>query len=416
MRKSYKLPTLEESMANASKSDKEAFALKQFKDNVKDVLDRDKYDDYELRKWLIARSWDVKKASEMFRDSLKFRKRIGADTILQDYTIPEVIKKYMPGGLVGHDKDGSPLKIELYGTIDMKGIMYSAKTVDLEKSKVFMCEEIVADWKRQSEKLGKRVDGLTVIFDMADVGATTHLWRPGIQMYLRLVKILEDNYPEMMKNMFVINTPRIFPILYKLSRPLVTEEMRKKIHVLGADYLPTLLNYIDPENLPVAYGGTQTDPDGNPLCRMKICQGGKVPDSYFLKDKISTKDMTCVNVEAGSKHDVETIIENKDSILRWDFKTEKNDIDFGVYYKNGDELEEILPMERVNSHTVPENGSVNCDKAGTYVVVFDNTFSWFHGKTVYYTVEVIASDDSLNNELDEIAMKGTWEDIKKDIE
>ncbi len=27
----------------------------------------------------------------------------------------------------------------------------------------------------------------------------------GLQMYLHLVKILEDNYPEMMKRMFVIN-------------------------------------------------------------------------------------------------------------------------------------------------------------------------------------------------------------------
>ena len=28
---------------------------------------------------------------------------------------------------------------------------------------------------------------------------------PGLQMYLYLVKLLEDNYPEMLKRMFVIN-------------------------------------------------------------------------------------------------------------------------------------------------------------------------------------------------------------------
>ena len=53
-------------------------------------------------------------------------------------------------------------------------------------------------------QLGRRVDGLTVIFDMDKVG-TKNMWRPGLQMYLHLVKVLEDNYPEMMKRMFVVN-------------------------------------------------------------------------------------------------------------------------------------------------------------------------------------------------------------------
>ncbi len=43
-----------------------------------------------------------------------------------------------------------------------------------------------------------------MIFDMDNVG-TQSLWRPGLKMYLHLVKVLEDNYPEMMKKMFVVN-------------------------------------------------------------------------------------------------------------------------------------------------------------------------------------------------------------------
>ncbi len=33
----------------------------------------------------------------------------------------------------------------------------------------------------------------------------------GMQMYLHLVKILEDNYPEMMKKLFVVNGINIIP-------------------------------------------------------------------------------------------------------------------------------------------------------------------------------------------------------------
>lgn len=43
-----------------------------------------------------------------------------------------------------------------------------------------------------------------MIFDMDKVG-TKALWRPGLQMYLHIVKVMEDNYPEMMKQMFVVN-------------------------------------------------------------------------------------------------------------------------------------------------------------------------------------------------------------------
>ena len=32
------------------------------------------------------------------------------------------------------------------------------------------------------------------------------------------------------------SAPRIFPILYKLARPLISDDMRNKIHVLGGSY------------------------------------------------------------------------------------------------------------------------------------------------------------------------------------
>lgn len=55
---------------------------------------------------------------------------------------------------------------------------------------------------------------------------------------------------------------------------------------------------------------------------------------------------------------------------RWNFSTDGMDITFGAYYNsNGDKIIEkmdtVVKPERVNSHIVPEYGSVACDKAGT---------------------------------------------------
>lgn len=75
-------------------------------------------------------------------------------------------------------------------------------------------------------------------------------------MYLYLVKILEDNYPEMLKRLFVVNgklvgclrifdkvfsvsffsaAPSIFPVIWKICRPLISEATKNKIHVLGGE-------------------------------------------------------------------------------------------------------------------------------------------------------------------------------------
>ena len=41
--------------------------------------------------------------------------------------------------------------------------------------------------------------------------------------------------------------------------------------LLPANYKQTLLKHIDADQLPVHWGGSQRDPDGNPFCASKVC-------------------------------------------------------------------------------------------------------------------------------------------------
>ena len=65
----------------------------------------------------------------------------------------QVIQKYMPGGFAGADKDGSPILVELFGYLDFKGMIYSAKKVDIEKSKLKLGEEITEKLEAQSKQV-----------------------------------------------------------------------------------------------------------------------------------------------------------------------------------------------------------------------------------------------------------------------
>ncbi|XP_076106497.1 retinal-binding protein-like [Mytilus galloprovincialis] len=353
---------------------------------MSDVL-KPEFDDFELQKWLQARCYNIDEAEKMLRNSMAYKENNHVKDLIRDYKPPEVLDKYLAGGLVGQAKDGSTLRVELYGRLDMRGIMNSVKKSDLEKTKILHCEANIEDWKKRTEQTGTRIDGLTVIFDMEGVGRHM-LWTPGIQMYLHMVKILEDNYPEMLKRLLVINAPGIFPILYKLCKPLISKDTKNKIEIIGGNYQETLKKYIDDEYLPMCYGGTLTDPDGNPRCASKICQGGTVPEEYYTLNTDYIDRMEKANIPKGDKLSKEYIVDIPGSALRWEFMTQNHDIEFGVFYKQDCKKEAVKSLSKVNSHTITEDGFLTCDKTGVYEIVFSNV-SWFSDKIIYYTIEVL---------------------------
>lgn len=55
--------------------------------------------------------------------------------------------------------------------------------------------------------------------------------------------------------MFVINTPLIFRGIWAAVQPLLQERTRKKITILGSDFLPTLTQMVPLEHLPDIFRG-----------------------------------------------------------------------------------------------------------------------------------------------------------------
>lgn len=58
-------------------------------------------------------------------------------------------------------------------------------------------------------------------------------------------------------------------------------------------------------------------------------------------------------------------------LARWQFATESADIGFGVFlkdrkgeWKKAAQMQEVLPSQRYNSHLVPEDGSLTCERPG----------------------------------------------------
>lgn len=67
---------------------------------------------------------------------------------------PQVIRKYMSGGMCGYDREGSPIWYEIIGPLDAKGLLFSASKQDLLKNKFRDCEVLRHECEKQSQKVG----------------------------------------------------------------------------------------------------------------------------------------------------------------------------------------------------------------------------------------------------------------------
>jgi hypothetical protein len=48
--------------------------------------------------------------------------------------------------------------------------------------------------------------------------------------------LASDNYPEIMKSMYVVNAPFLFSGVWAVCKGFVDEKTRSKIHIIGSSY------------------------------------------------------------------------------------------------------------------------------------------------------------------------------------
>jgi len=67
--------------------------------------------------------------------------------------------------------------------------------------------------------------------------------------------VAQDNYPELLGKMFVINAPMLFSIVWAIAKNFVDIKTQKKISILGSKYKKQLAKMIDIDVLPDFLGG-----------------------------------------------------------------------------------------------------------------------------------------------------------------
>jgi len=99
-------------------------------------------------------------------------------------------------------------------------------------------------------------------------------------------------------------------------------------------------------------------------------------------------------VKPRDKLHIEFDIEEENTHLEWKFKTDSHDISFGLHREDHGE---IIPVKRVDSHKNIQEGRHRCEAAGTYKLVFDNSYSYTRAKTLYHKIDIIVESTLLED-------------------
>lgn len=120
---------------------------------------------------------------------------------------------------------------------------------------------------------------------------------------------------------FLFTAPKVFALAYAVIKNFLNEYTLSKIQIIKADpnkWKPALLELIDRNQLPVHYGGTITDPDGNPRCPSKINYGCRVAKSLYRtkEDLASENEFKNTTVKKGDTFKLDFICADKGSFLK----------------------------------------------------------------------------------------------------
>ncbi|TKC44718.1 hypothetical protein EI555_012719 [Monodon monoceros] len=265
---------------------------------------------------LTAQNFDLQKSEAMFH---------------------KVIQKYTPGALCGCDHDGCPVWYDIIGPLDPKGLLFSVTKQDLLQTKMRDCERILHKCDLQTERLGRKIETIVMIFDCEGLGLK-HFWKPLVEVYQEFFGLLEENYPETLKFMLIVKATKLFPVGYNLMKPFLSEDTHRKIIVLGNNY------------------------------------GGEIPKSMYVQDQVKTQYEHLVQISRSSSHQVEYEILFPGCVLRWQFLSDSEDIGFGVFLKTmmgewqwAGLMTEVQLNQRYSAHLMPEDGRLTCTEAGVFV-------------------------------------------------
>ena len=245
------------------------------------------FSDEQLVKFLIARKYDINQSNLMLQNHITWRASFNPTT---DEYFPDEMMDFYPAGFGGVDREGNLLYMERPGN----GGKHSPKAIT-EKIGV----EVLARWHATGVEMGRKMmlergcPRVTAIIDLSNLGDTGG---KAMDMAKAIAKIDQDNYPEHLSKMFLINASTMFTFAWKVIRVFLDPRTKSKIQVLGSDYASKLEEFVDRRYWPSFAGGS----DDSWLSRGGRI-GGTVPSGTRPTGGLTIEPVTAADLAAAER-------------------------------------------------------------------------------------------------------------------
>ena len=256
--------------------------VKAFRQKVLTLPDRDPIleKDSDFARFLKARQWDEAKALEMYKNTLRWRKEFGTDQIFKTFSFPEKkeVLKIFPQYYLRTDKFGRPIYINEVGKINVDALLKVTTIERMLQFHVYEWEHLIRQiYPKCSEHAGHKVFQSFSIVDLK--GLSYKQFNKTTRSFVKqITKIDQEYYPEHLGQMFIINAPKIFSMIWSVVKLWLDKRTLAKIKVYGSDYHDKLFHFVDPHDLPEHIGG-HLDTDEAMFSKSNIWDANEVKES-----------------------------------------------------------------------------------------------------------------------------------------
>jgi hypothetical protein len=220
-----------------------------------------RFDDAYLLRFLRYTNFKLDKTADMFKKFIEWRVSVKADESMVIYRFPDIIphlRQNYEHGYHKTDREGRPVWVDRPCEANIEECLNIMEPEQMMQYYIAEYEKLIhIKLPACSAAKGEIVDSTFSVVDCKgfNMGLMNKKNREFIQIATNLG---QNNYPEIMWNMYVINTPFMFKLAYAMIKPFLDEKAKKRIKLLGNKYQKELFKIIDPDNLPVELGGNCT--------------------------------------------------------------------------------------------------------------------------------------------------------------
>jgi len=218
--------------------------------------------DHELQLMLIRGYWNrshkVRDMSKTAVDMHSWRRDNGIDNILENkMELHDIYHSAWPSYIAGEDELGHFIMFDRVEEMEVKALSkYDQETVLLYRAQ---CLEAIEMMKLATRaRLGYRVNCYIYVLDLHGLSMNKHFTGKVRALLQPLFAMSGDMYPDSLWNMFLINAPYSFRMIWRIISPWIDSEVKAKIKILGgkSQYLPAMLKSGIPiESIPQVIGG-----------------------------------------------------------------------------------------------------------------------------------------------------------------